>query len=69
MDFLDETVIHPMTAFARNSRMLVRKCQKPNYSEFNASAMATLVGFVVMGLLGFFVKVVFIPINNVVLGA
>ncbi|KAH9599455.1 Protein translocase complex [Trypanosoma melophagium] len=69
MDFLDETVIYPITAFARNSRMLVRKCQKPNYSEFTSAGMATLVGFVVMGFLGFFVKVIFIPINNVILGA
>ncbi|KEG13647.1 protein transport protein Sec61 gamma subunit [Trypanosoma grayi] len=69
MDFLDETVIYPVTAFARNSRMLVRKCQKPNQSEFTTASMATLMGFVTMGLLGFFVKVIFIPINNVILGA
>nr|CCC46844.1 putative protein transport protein Sec61 gamma subunit [Trypanosoma vivax Y486] len=69
MDFLDESVIYPLTAFMRNSRMLVRKCQKPNYTEFNMSATATVVGFVIMGLLGFFVKIIFVPINNVILGA
>lgn len=69
MDFLDDAIIYPVTAFVKNSRMLVRKCEKPNYQEFTTSGMATLVGFLLMGFLGFFVKVIFIPINNVILGA
>ncbi|KPA79543.1 putative mitochondrial protein transport protein Sec61 gamma subunit [Leptomonas pyrrhocoris] len=69
MDFLDDVIFHPIAAFAKNSRMLVRKCQKPNYNEFTTSAIAALIGFLIMGFLGFFVKLVFIPINNVILGA
>lgn len=69
MDFVNEAVIDPLSAFVNNSRMLVTRCQKPNYNQFVSSATATAVGFLVMGFLGFFVKVVFIPINNVILGA
>eukprot|EP00331_Platyophrya_macrostoma_P031256 CAMPEP_0176446626 /NCGR_PEP_ID=MMETSP0127-20121128/24443_1 /TAXON_ID=938130 /ORGANISM="Platyophrya macrostoma, Strain WH" /LENGTH=69 /DNA_ID=CAMNT_0017832707 /DNA_START=85 /DNA_END=294 /DNA_ORIENTATION=+ len=69
MEFADENIIIPVTTFVKNSRMLVTKCEKPNYNQFVASGTATAMGFLLMGFLGFFVKVVFIPINNVILGA
>lgn len=31
--------------------------------------MATGVGFIVMGLVGYFVKLIHIPINNILIGA
>ncbi|KAL2942463.1 Protein transport protein Sec61 subunit gamma-2 [Bienertia sinuspersici] len=31
-------------------------------------AFHTAVGFVVMGFMGFFVKLIFIPINNIIVG-
>jgi protein transport protein SEC61 subunit gamma-like protein len=31
-------------------------------------AAATGTGFLVMGFIGFFVKLVFIPVNNIILG-
>lgn len=68
MDFLDDTILGPISDFATNSRMLVRKCQKPNYAEYHASTLSTIVGFAILGFLGFFVKLIFIPINNVILG-
>ncbi|CCW70911.1 unnamed protein product [Phytomonas sp. Hart1] len=67
MDYIDDSIIHPITVFFKNSRMLVRKCQKPNYNEFTRSAFYTLIGFLLMGFLGFFIKLIFIPINNVIL--
>ncbi|CCW63399.1 unnamed protein product [Phytomonas sp. EM1] len=69
MDFIDDAIIHPVTAFVKNSRMLIRKCQKPNYNEFTHAAFMTLIGFLIMGFLGFFVKLIFIPINNVILSS
>jgi len=38
------------------------------YAEFQKIAVATLIGFAVMGFIGMAVKLVFIPINSVVLG-
>jgi preprotein translocase subunit Sss1 len=38
-------------------------------TEFKRIAMATTVGFLVMGFIGFFVKLIHIPINNIIVGA
>lgn len=36
--------------------------------EFQKIALATLVGFAVMGFVGMAIKLVFIPINNIIIG-
>ena len=38
-------------------------------SEFTRIAGATGVGFLIMGFIGFFVKLIHIPINNIIVGA
>lgn len=37
-------------------------------TEFTRIAVATSVGFLMMGFIGFFVKLVHIPINNILVG-
>ena len=37
-------------------------------AEFTKIAQATSVGFAIMGFIGFFVKLIFIPINNIIVG-
>ena len=37
-------------------------------AEFSKIAQATSVGFFIMGFIGFFVKLIFIPINNIIVG-
>lgn len=37
-------------------------------TEFARIAYATSVGFLIMGFIGFFVKLIHIPINNILLG-
>lgn len=37
--------------------------------EFTKVAFRTAIGFVVMGFVGFFVKLIFIPINNIIVGS
>jgi protein translocase SEC61 complex gamma subunit len=46
-------------------RRLVKRCQKPDKKEFLKVARLTAVGFLAVGFLGFFVKLIFIPINQV----
>ena len=36
--------------------------------EFMKVAFATGVGFLVMGFIGFFVKLIHIPVNNIIMG-
>jgi hypothetical protein len=38
-------------------------------AEFTKVAARTAIGFIVMGFVGFFVKLIFIPINNIIVGS
>ena len=38
------------------------------YAEFATIARATGIGFLIMGFTGFFVKLIHIPINNIIVG-
>ncbi|KAL5713088.1 hypothetical protein ACHQM5_015197 [Ranunculus cassubicifolius] len=68
MDTLD-SVFDPLREFAKDSVRLVKRCHKPDQKEFNKVAFRTAIGFVVMGFVGFFVKLIFIPINNIIVGS
>jgi len=48
---------------------LVKRCTKPDRKEFATIAKATGIGFLIMGFIGFFVKLVHIPINNILVGS
>ena len=64
-----DIAIKPVRDFAKDSIRLVKKCTKPSADEFWKIAARTATGFVIMGFVGFFVKLVFIPINNIILSA
>ena len=61
--------------FVRDSVSLINRCTKPDKRgvvvnlEFLAIAQAVGMGFVLMGFIGFFVKLIHIPINNIIVGA
>lgn len=44
---------------------LVKRCNKPDRKEFLKVAKLTALGFLATGVIGFVVKVIFIPINQV----
>lgn len=54
--------------FAMDSVRLVRRCTKPDHKEFTKIAYACAIGFLLMGFIGYFVKLIFIPINNILVG-
>jgi protein transport protein SEC61 subunit gamma-like protein len=56
-----QAALDPAKRFAQDSFRLVKRCTKPDAKEFKKIALATTVGFLVMGFLGFFVKLVHIP--------
>ncbi|KAM3297603.1 hypothetical protein ACQJBY_039494 [Aegilops geniculata] len=76
MDAVD-SVVDPLREFAKDSVRLVKRCHKPDRkdltliwrAEFTKVAARTAIGFVVMGFVGFFVKLIFIPINNIIVGS
>ena len=55
------------TSPTQDSIHLVKKCTKPDRKEFARIASATMIGFLIMGFVGFFVKLVHIPINNILM--
>ena len=59
----------PLKQFAKDSIRLVKRCTKPDRKEFSKIAIATAIGFAIMGFIGFFVKLIHIPINNIIVGA
>ena len=58
--------VEPAKQFAKDSIRLVKRCTKPDRKEFQKIAMATAIGFAIMGFIGFFVKLIHIPINNII---
>jgi protein transport protein SEC61 subunit gamma-like protein len=64
-----DTVVRPVREFTKDSIRLVKKCHKPDRREFSKVAIRTAIGFIVMGFIGFFVKLIFIPINNIIVGS
>jgi protein transport protein SEC61 subunit gamma-like protein len=62
--------------FAKDSVQLVERCTKPDrkgisfnmnpFVEFTKISQAVATGFLIMGFIGFFVKLVHIPINNII---
>ncbi|CAI8054677.1 Protein transport protein Sec61 subunit gamma [Geodia barretti] len=61
--------VKPLKDFAKDSMRLVKRCTKPDMKEFQRIATATAIGFAVMGFIGFFVKLIHIPINNLIVGS
>jgi protein transport protein SEC61 subunit gamma-like protein len=62
-------VYDPARAFAKDSIRLIKRCTKPDRREFQKIAVATAIGFCIMGFIGFFVKLIHIPINNIIVGS
>merc|ERR1712012_1090147 len=61
-------VVQGVIEFGHDSRRLVQRCTKPDAKEFKKIAVACAIGFSIMGFIGYTVKLVFIPINNIIVG-
>ncbi|KAL3748022.1 hypothetical protein ACJRO7_009275 [Eucalyptus globulus] len=72
MDAVD-SVVDLLRDFAKDNIHLVKRCHKLDRKgdRFSSprSPFCTAIGFVVMGFVGFFVKLIFIPINNIIVGS
>eukprot|EP00341_Mesodinium_pulex_P005793 CAMPEP_0116941434 /NCGR_PEP_ID=MMETSP0467-20121206/33985_1 /TAXON_ID=283647 /ORGANISM="Mesodinium pulex, Strain SPMC105" /LENGTH=76 /DNA_ID=CAMNT_0004624215 /DNA_START=55 /DNA_END=285 /DNA_ORIENTATION=- len=68
MSDINSMIVEPLKRFAKDSAYLVKKCSKPDFKEFTKIAKATGIGFLIMGFVGFFVKIIHIPINNIIVG-
>lgn len=60
--------VRSVTDFINDSTRLVRKCTKPDKKEYSRILRACSVGFFIMGFIGYMVKLMFIPVNNILVG-
>ncbi|KAF2143658.1 uncharacterized protein K452DRAFT_224081 [Aplosporella prunicola CBS 121167] len=54
--------------FIKDGTQFLNRCTKPDKREFIKISQAVGVGFVVMGAIGYIVKLVHIPVNNILVG-
>ncbi|KAI0801085.1 hypothetical protein C8Q74DRAFT_1240230 [Fomes fomentarius] len=54
--------------FVRDGNQFLTRCTKPSHKEFIQISKAVAIGFAVMGFIGYFVKLIHIPINNILVG-
>ncbi|RYR48989.1 hypothetical protein Ahy_A07g035224 [Arachis hypogaea] len=68
MDAID-SVFKRLKGFSKDSVRLVKCCHKPDGKEYYKVAISTAIRITIMGFIGFFVKLIFIPINNIIVGS
>jgi len=54
--------------FIKDGMQFLNRCTKPDKREFLKISQAVGVGFVVMGVIGYAVKLIHIPVNNILVG-
>ncbi|KAI0830494.1 secE/sec61-gamma protein [Trametes gibbosa] len=54
--------------FVHDGQQFLTRCTKPSHKEFIQISKAVAIGFAVMGFIGYFVKLIHIPINNILVG-
>ncbi|KAJ3018602.1 Sec61p translocation complex subunit, partial [Thoreauomyces humboldtii] len=64
-DNLTELIDGPRQ-FLKDGVQLMNRCTKPDKREFIQVTQAVSIGFLIMGFIGFFVKLIHIPINNII---
>ncbi|KAJ1501275.1 Sec61p translocation complex subunit [Coelomomyces lativittatus] len=65
---LTEIMEGPLS-FVKQSQQIIHRCKKPDRREFWQIFQVVGVGFLIMGFIGFAVKLIHIPINNIIVGA
>eukprot|EP00347_Sterkiella_histriomuscorum_P012011 403370232 len=65
----NKNVVNQLQDFANDSVIFFNKCAKPDRNEYMKILQACAMGFLVIGFIGYIIKLVFIPINNIILGS
>ena len=65
----NKSIAQQIQEFSNDSVVFFNKCAKPDKNEFIKILQACAMGFIVIGFIGYIIKLVFIPINNIILGA
>lgn len=58
-----------VSRFVKNSKRFMREARIPNKKDFGPILRGHLLGVIALGLFAYFIKVVHIPINNMIAGS
>ncbi|KAI8142716.1 protein translocase SEC61 complex gamma subunit [Fennellomyces sp. T-0311] len=64
-----QEVVEMPRQFFKDGIQFVNRCRKPDQKEFLRITQAVAMGFAALGALGYFVKLIHIPINNILVGS
>lgn len=73
VDKKDKGVLKEIVDFLKSSKNFLQACEKPKDGdiffniEFKTIAKQCALGFVIMGTIGFVIKLIFLMINNILL--
>ena len=56
-----------MTEFLKECEVFIRNCSKPTQKEYIKISTSCALGFVIMGIIGYLVKLLFVPIHSILL--
>jgi len=54
--------------FIRDGTQFLNRCTKPDRREMVKIAQAVGMGFLIMGAIGYVIKLIHIPVNNILVG-
>jgi protein transport protein SEC61 subunit gamma and related proteins len=66
-DVLATMLVKPLRQFTVNSYRFLVSCERPSSKELYQIVVTTGMGFILMGLIGFLVKLVHFPIKQILL--
>jgi len=66
-DNKEKGFVKEITDFCKQSKNFITNCQKPDKKEFVKIAKQCSIGFLIMGAIGFIIKLIFLMINNILL--
>lgn len=64
--FIDDS-LQSLTDFVKECDVFIRNCSKPTQKEYIKISTSCALGFVIMGIIGYLIKLLFIPINSILL--
>lgn len=64
-----DTLLLQIKKFIFNSRRFIKTCRKPKKPEITALTKGHLIGLAFLGVFGYIIKVIHIPINNIIAGS
>lgn len=65
--FLEKSVIQPLADFVRDSSRFLNGCERPDRKEYAKIVQHIGMGFLMMGVTSFLVKIIHIPVTNILL--